>query len=339
MILRIVLGHLSRTQPAALTDLRDGLARGARDVPGLDSLILGMRRTEADDDASAPVDAAIVTVWRDAEPMVRAVGAGPEGEDRLLQARLRLPIEIDRADHFEIIGRTFAALPPDRSAYLRIVRVRARPNEEAHLMETLRRQQPRLVELGLVASHLGRRVLGSEVEAVSVGVWPDRAAIRAATSGGPERPLYAHELEAWADRLTLDTYDGIEIAPKLPVASGPPIFILDDDLRIVDLTAAAAATLGWPTQDLVGQSLRDLSLTGPAEIDGRRSRLLGEGLVSGEATWLVPDAGRVFVRFVARRDVPIPGRHAVLVRRVSEPQPDAADLDAALKAAFPTATG
>jgi hypothetical protein len=39
---------------------------------------------------------------------------------------------------------------------------------------------------------------------------------------------------------------------------------------------------------------------------------------------------------VARRDVPVPGRHAVLVRRVSEPVPTVADLDEALTIAFPS---
>ena len=202
-----------------------------------------------------PVEAAIITVWRDAESMAQATGI--DEQDRFLGHRLRLPLEIVRAVHYEIVGRTFAALPPETSAYLRIVTVRARPNEEARLLQTLRDRQPGLVAMGLVASHLGRRVVDGACEAVTVGVWPDRATIRAATGGGPERPLFEQELSAWADTLRLETYDGIEIAPRLPIAIGPPIFIVDDDMRIVDVTASAAAALGWEAVELVGRSLRE----------------------------------------------------------------------------------
>jgi hypothetical protein len=61
--------------------------------------------------------------------------------------------------------------------------------------------------------------------------------------------------------------------------------------------------------------------------------------VAGEATWHVPDSGEVFLRYVARKDVPVPGRHTVLVHRWNEPAPTDADLDAALEVAFPSGRG
>src|SRR5687767_10660092 len=205
MILRIVLGRLpSGTDADALVELRERLSRAARDVTGLDSLIVGARKALLSG-AGGAVEAAIISVWRDAESMARATGI--DEQDRFLAHRLRLPLEIDRAVHYEIVARTFAALPPETSAYLRIVTVRARPNEEARLLETLRDRHPRLVDLGLVASHLGRRVVAGGCEAITVGVWPDRATIRAATGGGPERPLFEQELSPWADTLRLETYD------------------------------------------------------------------------------------------------------------------------------------
>jgi PAS domain-containing protein len=331
VILRIVTGHLEPGMDQAdLADLQDQLARMARGVAGLDSLILGLRPTDAD----PRPESALVTVWRDAEAMVRATSA--DEQDRFLGTRLRLALDLHAADHYEIIGRTFAALPPAGAAFLRIVRVLSRPNEEQALMDTLREQQPRLVELGLVASHIGRRVVGRDVEAVSVAVWPDRESILPAMTGGPDAPLFADELAAWADRLRVDTYDGIEVAPRLPAASGPPLFLVDDDLRIVDLTASAAATLGWSAEDLVGVSVRDLSLNDRSVIDAEVAELQATGQAAGEAAWLVPEHGRVYIRVVARRDVPVPGRHAVLVRRVSEPVPTVADLDEALTIAFPS---
>lgn len=335
MILRIVLGRLpSGTDANALLELRGRLARAARDVPGLDSLIVGARGALlSKESGDVPVEAAIVTVWRDVDAMARATGI--DEQDHFLGHRLRLPLAIDRAVHYEIVGRTFAALPPETTAYLRIVTVRARPNEEARLIETLRDRLPRLVDLGLVASHLGRRVVGAEFEAVTVGVWPDAATLQAATGGGPERPLFEQELSHWSDRLQLETYDGIEIAPRLPAASGPPIFIVDDQLRIVDVTASAAATLGREPDDLVGRSLQELSRTDPEEFARNTDALRRQGAVLGEAKWHVPESGEVFLRYAARKDVPIPGRHTVLVHRWNESAPTGANLDTALDAAFP----
>lgn len=335
MILRIVLGRLpSGTDANALLELRDRLARAARDVPGLDSLIVGARQALLSKAAGdVPVEAAIVTVWRDVDSMARATGV--DEQDRFLGHRLRLPLEVDRAVHYEIVGRTFAALPPETTAFLRIVTVRARPNEEARLIETMRSRLPQLVDLGLVASHLGRRVVGAEFEAVTVGVWPDEDTLLAATGGGPERHLFEQELADWSERLHIETYDGIEIAPKLPDASGPPIVIMDDQLRIVDVTATAAAALGREPDDLVGRSLNELSQADPEVFARDFGALRQLGGVTGEAQWHVPESGEVFLRFVARKDVPIAGRHTVLVHRWNEPVPTHKDLDAALDAAFP----
>ena len=335
MILRIALGRLpSGTDADSLVELRGRLTRAARDVLGLDSLIVGAREALlAGGRGDAPVEAAIVTLWRDVETMARATGV--DEQDRFLGSRLQLPLVIDRAVHYEIVGRAFGALPPETTAYLRIVTVRARPNEEARLIETLRAKLPQLVEMGLVASHLGRRVVGDEFEAVTVGVWPDQETLRAATGGGPERPLFERELADWADRLRLETYDGIEIAPRLPAASGPPIFIIDDALRIVDITATGAAVIGREPDDLVGRSLDELSRTDPEDYARNLERLRQHGVVAGEAKWEVPESGEVFLRYVARKDDPIPGRHTVLVHRWNERAPTEADLDAALDLAFP----
>jgi PAS domain-containing protein len=336
MILRIVTGRLPAGFDAnELVEVRGRLARAARDVAGLESLIVGARH--ATGRIEAPIEAAIVTVWREVSLMTRATELDEQG--RFLAQRLRLPIEVDAAVHYEIVGRTFAALPPDAAAYLRILTVRSRPNEEARLVETLRDQQPRLVDLGLVASHLGRRVLGKEVEAVTVGVWPDRTTIRRATGGRPERPLFESDLADWIDRTHLETYDGIEIAPRLPVVSGPPIYVIDEDLRIVDITAAAAAAIGWPLDDLVGRSVLEISLADPAVRGEPWRRLLDQGRVEGEGPWLVPDQGAVFIRYIAERDVPITGRHTILVHRWHEPAPTIGDLEQALVEAFPARAG
>ena len=67
-----------------------------------------------------------------------------------------------------------------------------------------------------------------------------------------EAPLFADDLAEWSDRVEFEMFDGIEIAPHLPSAAGPPLLILDEASRIVDLTTSAAAVLGLPAADLVG---------------------------------------------------------------------------------------
>ena len=339
MILRIVLGRFPEGIDAeTLVDLRGRLSRSARAIKGLESLVVGGRRVvdEPTDpvDVERPIEAMIATVWRDVETMTR--GASNEEESWFLTSRLDLPFAVERTDHYELVERTFAALPPESAAIVRFLTVRARKNEEARLVTTLRDQGRRSVDHGMVASHLGRRVLrGGEVEAAIVSVWPDRATIDAASGGHAERPLYAHELVEWEDRLHLEMYDGIELAPRLPTASGPPILILDEALHIVDITSTAAAMLGMPASDFVGRRVDELTLGVHERGRPDWQTLLDAGEMSMESAWSVPDIGVVILRFVARRDVPIPGRHAVFVRRHHDPIPTQADLDEALQEAFP----
>jgi PAS domain-containing protein len=323
-----------------LVAAREALARAAADVRGLDSLIVGARafdgpppRTDGAEPTAQERPAVVISVWNEAEAMVRAIGN--DEQDRFLEGRLHLPFSVLQAAHYEIVGRAFAALPPVGSVYLRMTSFRAGPNEEARLIETLRIRQRRLVELGLVASHVGRRVVGGECEAITIGVWPDRTTV-GELGGAWEQPMFQSEIAHWADRMRFDTFDGIEIAPRLPDLSGPPLFVMDGELRIVDVTATAAATLGWTSVDLVGQSVPIISRTDPTVFERNRRQLVEQGWVVGEGSWVVPEAGEVFVRYVAARDRPIPGRHAVVVRRWNEPPPTFDDLEVALRAAFPT---
>lgn len=318
MILRIVLGQLLAGRDAhALADLRAQLTSHARTVRGLESLVVGARRMADTTPSDAPVEGAMASVWRDAESMLAATAVDEQG--RFLDGRLALPFEVDHADHYELVDRTFAALPPESLALLRILRVPARRNDEARLVEILRSQQPRLVRSGLVASHLGRRLTRDGVEVVTVGIWPDREAVAAATSGRPDLPAFPDELTEWLDEATLESLDGIEVTPRLPATSGPPLLVLDEGSFIVDITATAAAMLGLPPDELVGRRADTFDL-------------VADGI--GEARWEVPEVGSVLVRYLARRDVPIAGRHTVVVRRWHDPPPTPDELDVALREAF-----
>jgi PAS domain-containing protein len=335
VILGIVLGTLPSARDAAtVLAVRDRLARAAAGVQGLESLVIAARSSSwpGDGSASVPLEAAIVTVWSDMIAMNRAVELD---EPRFIANRLDLSIAVTATDRYDIVGRTFAGLPPDSTAYLRILAVRAPPDDEARLVGTLQGQQPRLVDLGIIASHVGRRGLDDgSVEVVHVSVWPDRATLRSATHGLFDQPLFASELEPWRGSARVEMYDAIEIAPRLPRASGPPLVVLDEDRRIVDATASAAAVLGRPAGDLIGRQLDELAHADDG-LSESWQRLLAVGMVTGAWAWAVPGIGAVMVSFAAGRDLPVPGRHAVVVRRRHDPAPTIADLEAALAEAFP----
>ncbi|MEP6639765.1 MAG: hypothetical protein ABJC39_10490 [Chloroflexota bacterium] len=320
---------------------RERLARAAARINGLETLIVGWRETPRSLDANAGLDSqaslmttcVVILAWHDVGSMVTASPREPT----FLRERLGLRIEIEHAESYEVMSRTFGSLPMPR-AVLRILTIRARPSAEAALFERLRDIQSRLTMHGLIASHVARRVASGGVEALVVSVWNDEATVERATGGRTDRPAFGEELEPWLEAVTVDTYHAIEIAPRLPMASGPPILVLDRSRRVVDLTSAAAATLGRTQDETVGQSIEDLATPGGAAGSERWSHLL-EGAVevdhAGESAWPLDAGGDVMIRWRLRRDVPVPGRHTILVRRVHEPEPTQEALDEALAEAFP----
>jgi len=329
--LRIVTGSLpSDVDASALEAGRDRLVRAAGVVGGLENVIVAVRHPLDDRSSPAEHDAVVVSVWLDAATMGQVVAG--DGEASFLNRRMGLPFRTSAVAEYEVVARTFAALPPETTACIRVLTVRAEARDDA-LLATLRGQQERIVDYGVIASQLGVRSLpDAVVEVAGVSVWPDRDAVGRATGGQPDRPVLERELGRWLATVRLATYDGIEIAPRLPTHAGPPLVILDQDLRIVDITATAAAILGLPPPELI-----DKRFDAPTPTDTWHV-MLRSGSASGALEWSIADIGTVLIHVVARRDAPVTGRHAVFVRRRQDPAPTLDDLDAALSVAFPGRT-
>jgi len=321
-----------RDDPAGqgrLGDQRERLARAARHVSGLETLIVGWHGTESGGSADAPL--VVVSAWQDVEAMLSAIG---RDENAFLRDRLGLAVAIDDAQSYEVMSRTFASLPAATSV-LRIVTMRAPTAATTTLFERLREIQRWLTDHGLIASHVGRRATDEETEAIVIGVWIDREAIETATRGRPDQPAFVDEIEPLTDFVEIATYDAMEIAPRLPMAAGPPILVLDGTRRVVDLTPAAAAALGRTQDEAVGSLVEDLAAPGNRDAAEAWRRRFEEPEVAGESAWAIPSGGHVMVRWRLRRDVPVRGRHTILMRRRHEPEPTALELDAALAEAFP----
>jgi PAS domain-containing protein len=344
VIIRIVHGHgiadradTAGGHPAARSatdDERMRLVRAAARVTGLETLIVGWHGIGDAAPGSALSPSVVVTAWRDVDSMVAATS---RDETSFLRQRLGLDVDIERAESYEVMSRTFGSLPTPRSI-LRVVAMGARASAEAALFEHLRDIQHRLTERGLIASHVARRVAPDGIEAIVVGVWSDHSAIEAATGGRIDRPAFADELAPWVESTTIDTYEALELAPRLPMTSGPPILILDGSRRVVDLTPAAAATVARTQEEAVGMLIEELAASDDADATATWLRLLDDdetGDRAGRSAWAVPSGGSVIVHWRLRRDVPVRGRHTILVRRRREPEPTSDELDAALAEAFP----
>ena len=108
--------------------------------------------------------------------------------------------------------------------------------------------------------------------------------------------------------------------------------------RVVDLTPAAAATVARTQEEAVGMLIEELAASGDVGATATWARLLDDdetGDRAGRSAWSVPSGGSVIVHWRLRRDVPVRGRHTILVRRRLEPEPTSDELDAALAEAFP----
>lgn len=312
------------------------LARASARVNGLETLVVGWRA--GDPGASAFSPSVVVVAWRDVESMIAAIGRDEPG---FLRERLGLTVDTDGGESYEVMSRTFGSLPAPTSV-LRIITLSARASVETGLFERLREIQRWLTDHGLIASHVARRVVPPGIEVLVIGVWMDHDAIDQATLGHPDRPAFIDEIGPLIESSAVETYDALEIAPRLPLSSGPPILILDGSRRIVDLTPSAAAMLGRTQDEALGMLVEDLAAPGDREASLHWSRLLHEprgiGQAAGEAAWVVPSGGEVMIRWLLHRDAPVRGRHTILVRRRQEAEPTFLELEAALAEAFPTET-
>lgn len=324
--------------PRLLTTLqpRERLAKASARINGLETLVVGWRA--GDPRASAFTPSVVVTAWRDAELMIGAIG---QDETGFLRQRLGLDVETDGGVSYEVISRTFGSLPAPTSV-LRIVTFAARESAEGPLFERLRDIQRWLTDHGLIASHVARRVVPSGIEVLVVGVWIHRTAIELATLGHPDRSVFPDEIDPLVESSSVEMYDALEIAPRLPLSSGPPILILDGSRRVVDITPSAAAMLGRTQHEALGMLVEDIAASGDRDGAFLWSRLLHDVRedvqAAGEAAWVVPSGGHVMIRWLLRRDAPVHGRHTILVRRRQDPEPTIAELEAALVEAFPTGT-
>src|SRR5206468_532004 len=98
--------------------------------------------------------------------------------------------------------------------------------------------------------------------------------------------------------------------------------------------------LGRTQDEAAGVLIEDLAALERPDDAAQWAQLLEDGTggeKAGATAWSLPPGGRVLIRWRLRRNVPVPGRHTILVRRSLDAEPSTQELDDALAEAFPRA--
>jgi PAS domain-containing protein len=266
---------------------------------------------------------AIVSGWDGIAPLRRA-RAG------LREARHDDPVAfLDRraaGEVWRMVDQTATTLAPGDGTTLRLVRLAIRPEAEAEFMSNWTPVRARLVESGLLAvSQLGRRDGPEGPSALVVNVW------RHPAMGGAPEP-WNGLLGAGVPRGFLRADPAEETYPLRPTTilrlapGGPAILIADEVGRIVDATPAASSLLAADVWDVLDRRLQDLIVEPPVPVV--------PGRLQGIHRFRRPEGGTVLLRVRAAGNVPVPGRHALMLVPGSDPPPSGADLEASIAASY-----
>ncbi|HET7676268.1 MAG TPA: hypothetical protein VFK38_00285 [Candidatus Limnocylindrales bacterium] len=208
MILRIFRARAPISERAAVVRfLTTEAAKLAASVRGLDSFAAGLRQ---DPDALRFV---LVSTWREPTALSDAAGAGWQQTVRPLPPAA----ETELADHYEVVGEAPRVLVPPAGSALRILRAGLRPDVEEVFFERMRELSRGVGAAGgLVALHLGRRVVERRDEIVAVSVWRDWQALQRVAEDDLDRPLFAAEVELFLVDPVSEHFDALAVERGVP---------------------------------------------------------------------------------------------------------------------------
>lgn len=337
MILRVFRGAVaSGKRDRVLTHLRDSVYPSLARIDGLRSFQAGLR-TRAD----GGLQFAVVTTWEDFERLAGSIGPDldrPRPLDGIADA-----YEPQGADHFELVGEQIQGVFPLEGGILRVFHGRLTGAGTESFFDFARRRQTELLDEGMiVASHIGRRIVGTAEEAIYVVLWRDADAIRQ-LGGDVDRPAAPTEWASYFEHWDLEAYDALtRVRPR--AGSGPALLLADDERRYLFATGPAAQLVGRPVGRIVGRRIEDV--TGPADVD-HVERLWQEFVAAGTLEGAIElsrgDGTPTRVRFAARANTPWPGCHtSLLVPEGEEVGLDAIDealSEAGIMVRYPVASG
>ena len=193
---------------------------------------------------------------------------------------------------------------------------------------------------GVMALHVGRRVLHGRTDLVVLAVWRDRASLHryAQRREGPGiNPEFAGRLTD----LQFSTYDCLSAERLALPHEGPAILLADDDRHFIDASPGFELVLGVPGELVLRRAVDDLTIPAMREhVPGTWARFLEEGTLKGTFELLRPDGSTLPVTFRAAANVIGPGIHAFafdIPGRERDERPVAEIVEATFASAQPIA--
>ena len=336
MILRVFRGAIAPDQRARiLAHVRDALYPAATGMAGLGSFQTGLRTA---DDGS--LELAVITTWADFTDIVEALG--PDLDRPSWMSAVADAYEPRGAQHYELVGQQIRGVFPTEGAIVRVFEGRLARNAGETFFDFARRRQEDLIDQGLIlASHIGRRIIGTVEEAIYVVLWRDAEAI-ASMGGDDERPAAQGEWASYFDSWHLDRYDALtRVSPRS--GSARALLLADDDRRYVFATPEAARLIDRPVGRILGRRIDEIANGGIAgtAVEGMWAEFLATGTQAGEIELTGRDGEVHRVGFVARANSPWPGCHvSLLVPAGESPPPETIDealADVGIIARYPVA--
>ncbi len=307
MILRVFRGAVAAGQrERVLAHLRDQIYPTAIRIAGLRSFQAGLQ-TAADGSS----DFSIITTWDDFERLLEALGGDPH-RPRWLGA-IEDVYESRGAEHYELVGEQITGVFPLEGAMLRVLDGPLAPHASETFFDFARRRQGELLDDGvIVASHIGRRIVGKAEEAIHVVLWRDLEAIQA-LGGGLEHPVAEDEWSPFFQTWNLHSYDALtQVPPRLGLA--PALLLADDDRRYLFATRAAADLLGRPVGRILGRRIEDVTSPGfQGDVETMWRSFIERGTLTGQYELTDRQGSTRRVGFAARAHTPWPGCHTSLL--------------------------
>jgi PAS domain-containing protein len=334
VILRVFRGAIAPDQRARiLAHVRDVLYPAATGMARLGSFQAGLRTS---DDGS--LELAVITTWSDFTDIVEALG--PDLDRPRWMSAVADAYEPRSSQHYELVGQQIRGVFPMEGAIVRVFEGRLARTASETFFDFARARQEELIDQGLIlASHIGRRIMGNVEEAIYVVLWRDAEAI-ASLGGDGDRPAALGEWQSFFDSWRLDRYDALtRVSPR--GGTDRALLLADDERRYVFATPEAARLIDRPVGRILGRRIDDIANAGTdgAAVDGMWADFLAVGTQVGEIELTGRDGEVHRVGFVARANVPWPGCHvSLLVPPGEEPGPETVDealADVGIVARYP----
>ncbi len=304
MILRVYRARAAaEARGIVLAHLRDHVYPANVGTTGLRTFQAGLS-----EQPDGVLELAVVTTWGTFQDVQRGIGEDPLHPAWLAAVANHLtPVS---ADHYELVGEELRGIVPLAGGALRILSGRLAPRHSETFFDFARRTQAEQLDSGLiVVSHIGRRLVGHDEEAVYVAVWRDTEAPRL-LGGSATAPANRDQWEQSFADWSFTAYDAVaRVSPK----RGEPTVLLlaDNDRRYLFASAAAGRLLGRSPARLLGRRVEDLAAPSVRdEVAQMWEAFLRDGSQSGSFDVTRGDGTTVAMQYEARANTPWPGVHA-----------------------------